>query len=48
MWFDSWDAVKEFAGEDHDVAYVPQKAREVLSRIDAKSQPYEISERRQY
>ena len=42
MWFDSWDAVKAFAGEDHEAAYVPAKAREVLARFDARSQHYEI------
>ena len=29
MQFDSWDAVKEFAGEDYERAYVPAAAREV-------------------
>jgi heme-degrading monooxygenase HmoA len=27
MWFDSWDAVKQFAGEDYERAYVPAAAR---------------------
>jgi hypothetical protein len=44
MWFDSWDSVKQFAGEDYETAYVPQKAREVLSRFDERSQHYEIRE----
>lgn len=48
MWFDSWDAVKEFSGEDYEQAYVPPQAREVLRRFDTKSQHYEISERRSY
>ena len=48
MWFDSWDAVKQFAGEDYEHAYVPPKAREVLARFDAHSQHYEIRERLQY
>jgi heme-degrading monooxygenase HmoA len=48
MWFDSWDAVKEFAGEDYEKAYVPPKAREVLSRFDDRSQHYEIKERIEY
>lgn len=42
MLFDSIDAVKEFAGEDHENSYVPQKARELLSRHDETSQHYEI------
>jgi heme-degrading monooxygenase HmoA len=42
MLFDSLDAVREFAGEDYEVAFVPDKAREVLSRFDKRSQHYEI------
>ena len=42
MLFDSIDAVKEFAGDDYEKSYVPQKAREVLSRHDETSQHYEI------
>jgi heme-degrading monooxygenase HmoA len=44
MWFDSIDAVRTFAGEDYKAAYVPEKAREVLSRFDARSQHYEVRE----
>ena len=42
MTFDSLEAVREFAGEDYEVAYVPEKAREVLSHFDERSQHYEI------
>jgi len=42
MLFDDLNAVKEFAGEDYEKAYVPPKAREVLSRFDQSSQHYEI------
>jgi heme-degrading monooxygenase HmoA len=48
MWFDSWDAVKQFAGEDYERAYVPPAAREVLSRFDERSQHYEIKESLEY
>jgi hypothetical protein len=48
MWFDSWEAVKQFAGEDYERAYVPPKAREVLARFDERSQHYEIKERLEY
>jgi heme-degrading monooxygenase HmoA len=48
MWFDSWEAVKRFAGEDYERAYVPSKAREVLARFDERSQHYEIRERLDY
>ena len=42
MTFESLDAVREFAGEDYEVAVVPPKARQVLSRFDERSQHYEI------
>ena len=46
MWFDSLDDVKAFAGDDYETAYVPEKARAVLKRYDARSQHYEVRERR--
>jgi heme-degrading monooxygenase HmoA len=42
MWFDSIDAVKAFAGEDHEAAVVPPKARAILARFDERSQHYEV------
>ncbi len=42
MWFDSLDAVIEFAGEDYEAAVVPPKARQVLSHFDERSQHYEV------
>ena len=42
MLFDSLDSIREFAGEDYEVAFVPEKARAVLSRFDERSQHYEI------
>ena len=48
MWFDTWDAVKQFAGKEYERAYVPPKAREVLARFDDRSQHYEIKERLEY
>jgi heme-degrading monooxygenase HmoA len=48
MWFESWEAVKQFAGEDYERAYVPPKAREVLARFDERSQHYEIREKLDY
>jgi antibiotic biosynthesis monooxygenase (ABM) superfamily enzyme len=44
MRFDSWEAVKQFAGEDYEIAYVPDDARKVLSRHDETSQHYEMIE----
>jgi heme-degrading monooxygenase HmoA len=42
MWFDSLEAVRAFAGEDHEVAVVPPKARALLSRFDERSRHYEV------
>lgn len=42
MTFESLDAVREFAGEDYEMAVVPEKARKLLSRFDKRSQHYEI------
>jgi heme-degrading monooxygenase HmoA len=42
MWFDSLDAVRTFAGQDYEVAVVPPKARELLSRFDQRSQHYSV------
>ena len=47
MWFRDLAAVEAFAGEDHETAVVPAKARAVLARFDARSQHYDIRERRQ-
>ncbi len=42
MWFDSLDAVRAFAGEDYEVAVVPPKARQLLSRFDSRSAHYQV------
>lgn len=41
LWFDSLDAVRKFAGEDYEAAVVPEKARRLLIRFDARSAHYE-------
>ena len=46
LWFDSLDAVREFAGEDYEVAVVPDKARAMLARFDERSQHYEVKAER--
>ena len=48
MRFDSLDSVKAFTGEDYETAYVPDAARKVLKRFDARSQHYELRESRSY
>ena len=41
LWFDSIDAVRVFAGKDHEVAVVPQAAQKLLLRFDEHSRHYE-------
>jgi heme-degrading monooxygenase HmoA len=40
LW-DSLDAVREFAGDDYELAVVPEEARRLLSRFDERSAHYE-------
>jgi heme-degrading monooxygenase HmoA len=42
MWFDSLEAVRNFAGTNYEIAVVPPKARALLSRFEARSQHYEV------
>ncbi len=42
MWFDSLDAVREFAGEEYEKAVVPPPARAILAKFDDRSQHYEV------
>ena len=42
MRFDSFTAVREFAGDDYEVAVVPPKARAVLAHFDDRSQHYDL------
>lgn len=42
MWFETFEAVRVFAGEDYELAVVPPKARVLLTRFDARSQHYEV------
>lgn len=46
MWFDSLEAVRQFAGEDYEVAVVPAAARALLLRFDARSAHYEVRQPR--
>jgi hypothetical protein len=39
--FDSLDAVRAFAGDDHEAVVVPPEARALLSHFDARSRHYE-------
>ena len=42
MLFVSLEAVKKFAGEEYEKAYVPPKARQILARFDLQAQHYEV------
>jgi hypothetical protein len=42
MEFDSIESVKQFAGDDHERAVVPEKAMRVLKRFDETSRHYEL------
>jgi len=44
MRFDSIGAVRAFAGDDYENAVVPPRARQLLSRFDARSVHFEIRE----
>ena len=46
MWFDSLEAVKDFAGADYETAVVLPKARALLKRFDPRSRHYEVREER--
>lgn len=48
MWFESLDAVKQFAGEEYEKAVVPDKAQQLLKRFDSTSQHYEVKENLTY
>jgi heme-degrading monooxygenase HmoA len=40
--FDSLEAVRAFAGEDYEQAVVEPEARRLLSRLDERSEHYEV------
>lgn len=42
LWFDSMDAVRAFAGQEHEEAVVPEEARRLLQRFDARSSHYRV------
>ena len=46
MWFDSIEAVRDFAGADYELAVVPHTARALLRRFDARSAHYEVRQAR--
>jgi len=45
IYFDSWDAVEAFAGEDYEQAHVPPEAETLLARYEETAAHYEVRER---
>jgi hypothetical protein len=45
MWFDSIEAVQNFAGPDYEVAVVLPEAQQLLMRFDNQSAHYTVAER---
>lgn len=48
MYFDSLERIKQFVGEDYEVAHVPEPAQKVLKRWDERSQHYEVKDSFRY
>jgi hypothetical protein len=46
IYFESWDAVEAFAGEDYEQAHVPPEAEELLARYEDEATHYEVRESR--
>lgn len=44
MYFDSLELIKQFVGDDFEVAHVPEAAQKVLKRWDERSQHYEVKD----
>ncbi len=42
--FDCLDSVRTFAGENYEIAYIPDNAKRVLKRYDFTAQHYELKE----
>jgi len=40
--FEHLEAIRRFAGEDHELGVVPSEAKQLLARFDERSQHYEI------
>jgi hypothetical protein len=42
IWFDSIDNVRDFMGDDYEVAHVPPQAQAVLSRFEDRAKHHEV------
>lgn len=47
MWFNTFDRVRGFMGEDYEAAHVPARAQAVLAGFDRRSAHYEVLDRRE-
>jgi heme-degrading monooxygenase HmoA len=47
MWFETIDNVKNFTGEDYEVAHVPPHAQAVLADYERHSAHYDVLDRRE-
>lgn len=47
MYFENFNAIKEFAGDNYETAVVPENARRLLLRYNHTSQHYEILKERE-
>ena len=45
-YFDSWDAIERFAGEEYEQAHVPPEAETLLARSEDRAVHYEVREPR--
>lgn len=43
LW-ETWESVRDFAGDDYEIAVVPDEARAVLDRFDERSVHYGVVE----
>lgn len=48
MYFDSLELIKQFVGDDYEIAHVPEAAQKVLKRWDKRSQHYEVKDSFRY
>jgi len=48
MYFDSLEHIKQFVGEDYEVAHVPEVAQKVLKRWDNRSLHYKVMDNFSY
>lgn len=46
IWFTSVDAIKQFVGDDHEAANMPDAAQAVLKRWDTRVLHYEVFDQR--